>query len=153
VSNPNNDTLPIPSGIQTIAPAALGAPRAESPDDNYDMRDAFDNREGKGGKIVKCKGNFIEVLTRYRNIAPIADAVLADPDESGQVRSMAYYVVIECLLMHVSIKPQIVTCSGGSNSGSLNVVRTGADFQELAVLQEIPDVTNIWPIRVRYEEA
>ena len=50
-------------------------------------------------------------------------------------------------------KPQIVTCSGGSNSGSLNVVRTGADFQELAILREIPDISNIWPIRRRYEDS
>lgn len=49
------------------------------------MRDAMDTREGRGGKVVKCKGSFIQVLSRYQNIAPILDAILADPDESGQV--------------------------------------------------------------------
>ena len=79
------NTLPIPGGIQTIKPTELGAPRAESPDDDYDMRDAFDVRDRRGGKVVQCKGKFLEVVGSYRNIAPIMDCVLADPDESGQV--------------------------------------------------------------------
>lgn len=133
VSDHEVDTLPIPGGIQTIKPTELGAPRAESPDDDYDMRDAFDFRDRRGGKVVGCKGKFLEVVASYRNIAPIMDCVLADPDESGQ--------------------PQIITCSGGANTGSLNVVRTGADFQELAVLHELPNVTNIWPIRTSFEAS
>ncbi|EKM59045.1 uncharacterized protein PHACADRAFT_181065 [Phanerochaete carnosa HHB-10118-sp] len=131
VGDIDSDTLPIPGGIHTIKPAELSTLRAESPDEDYDMRDAFDTPEGRGGKIVNCKGRFIEELTQYANIAPIVDAVMADPDESGQ--------------------PQIITCSGGANTGSLNVVRTGADFQELAVLNEIPNVTNIWPIRTSFD--
>lgn len=92
MSDLDSETLLIPGGIHTIRPADLGAPRAESPDDDYDMRDASDTREGRGGKVVKCKGKFIEVLASYRNIAPIVDAVLADPDESGQV-SLALLLV------------------------------------------------------------
>ncbi|KIP10587.1 hypothetical protein PHLGIDRAFT_125454 [Phlebiopsis gigantea 11061_1 CR5-6] len=131
-SDIDSDTLPIPASISTIAPSALGVPRAESPDDDYDMR-IVDMREARGGKVVKTKGNYIEVLSRFKNIAPILDAVLADPDESGQ--------------------SQIVTCSGGSNTGALNLIRTGADFQELAMLDEVPNVTNIWPIRASHEDA
>ncbi|GJE83978.1 DNA damage-binding protein 1 [Phanerochaete sordida] len=133
VSDADSDTLPIPGGIQTIRPAELAAPRAESPDDDYDMRDAFDARDGRGGKIVRTKGRFLDVLARVRNIAPIMDVVLADPDESGQ--------------------PQIITCSGGANTGSLNVVRTGADFQEMAVLNGVANVTNMWPIRTSFESS
>lgn len=84
-SDLDSDTLPIPGGITTISPSALLAPRAESPDDDYDMRDVMDTRDARGGKVVKCKGNYVEVLATFRNIAPILDAVLADPDESGQV--------------------------------------------------------------------
>ena len=47
---------------------------------------SVDMREARGGKIIKTKGSYIEVLSRFKNIAPILDAVLADPDESGQVR-------------------------------------------------------------------
>jgi DNA damage-binding protein 1 len=49
--------------------------------------------------------------------------------------------------IHKERQPYIVTCSGGRNTGSLNVVRHGADFEELAVVDGISDVTNIWPIR------
>ena len=98
-SDLDSDTLPIPGGIATISPAALGAPRAESPDDDYDMREAADNSQGRGGKVVKCKGNYIEVLSRFPNIAPIMDAVLADPEESGQVRCLCYRNAIVDLLV------------------------------------------------------
>ena len=148
----NSDTLPIPSGISTISSSALGAPRAESPDDDYDMRDVMDTRETRGGKVVKNKGNHIEVLASFKNIAPILDAVLADPDESGQVRIS--FGVCNKFTNNIRLpQTQIVTCSGGSNTGSLNIVRPGADFQELAMLGDLPNITNIWPIRAHYHDS
>ena len=45
---------------------------------------------------------------------------------------------------------QIVTCSGGANTGSVNVVRNGAVFEELAFVKGITDVTNIWGVRSKY---
>ncbi|KAE9400776.1 hypothetical protein BT96DRAFT_992689 [Gymnopus androsaceus JB14] len=66
------------------------------------------------GCVVATKGSYVEVFqTLVKNIAPISDAVLADLDESGQAH--------------------IVTCSGGGNTGSVNIVRIGADFEELGV--------------------
>lgn len=44
-----------------------------------------------------------------------------------------------------------MTCSGGRNTGSLNVVRTAADFHEIAVLNGIPNALNVWPIRPNYD--
>lgn len=48
---------------------------------------------------------------------------------------------------------QIVTCSGGKNTGSLNVVRNGADFRVLATAEGLNNITNIWPIRALFEDA
>ena len=45
---------------------------------------------------------------------------------------------------------QIVTCSGGASTGSVNVVRNGAVFEELAFAQGITDITNIWGVRSKY---
>ncbi|KAI0084181.1 CPSF A subunit region-domain-containing protein [Irpex rosettiformis] len=134
-SDIDRDTLPIPSGITTVHPTSLSADPRSSPsldDDDIEMESVDDKKAGKAGKIVALKGTHIEVLDRFRNLAPILDAVLADTDESGQ--------------------PQIVTCSGGANTGALNVIRTGADFQELAVLKEFPNVARIFSIRNSFEE-
>lgn len=82
------DTLPIPNGITTVSPASLPGETRGSPsidDDDVDMESVEDKREGQG-KIVALKGTHIEVLDRFRNLAPILDAVLADTDQSGQVR-------------------------------------------------------------------
>ncbi|KAJ3991663.1 CPSF A subunit region-domain-containing protein [Lentinula boryana] len=88
----------------------------------------------KKGRVVNTHGSFIQVVqTLVKNVAPIRDAVLADLDGSGQ--------------------RQIVTCSGGGNTGSVNVVRIGADFEELGSVMGLEDlnVIDIWPIRLSFE--
>ncbi|KAJ3856320.1 CPSF A subunit region-domain-containing protein [Lentinula lateritia] len=85
----------------------------------------------KKGCIVATYGSFLEVIQSFKNIAPIRDAVLADLDRSGQ--------------------PHIVTCSGGGNAGSVNVVRTGADFEEMASLHGLENIIDLWPIKLSYE--
>jgi len=50
-------------------------------------------------------------------------------------------------------KHQIITCSGGRNTGSLNIVRSGADFQTLAVAEGLRDIVGIWPIRALFEDT
>lgn len=37
------------------------------------------------GRVLALNGTFIEVLDKWQNVGPILDAVLADPDGSGQV--------------------------------------------------------------------
>ncbi|KDQ09897.1 hypothetical protein BOTBODRAFT_147991 [Botryobasidium botryosum FD-172 SS1] len=71
----------------------------------------------------------VEVLETFNNIAPIMDAIVTDLDGSEQV----------------------VTCSGALNCGSIRVVRNGANIEELAVIENMPHVTNIWPIRNPFE--
>ncbi|KAJ3781139.1 CPSF A subunit region-domain-containing protein [Lentinula aff. detonsa] len=88
----------------------------------------------KKGRVVNTHGSFIQVVqTLVKNVAPIRDAVLADLDGSGQ--------------------QQIVTCSGGGNTGSVNLVRIGADFEELGNVMGLDDlnVIDIWPVRLSYE--
>ncbi|KAI0078212.1 hypothetical protein K474DRAFT_1745998 [Panus rudis PR-1116 ss-1] len=126
LSAPEDDTIPIPSEIHAVDPSAL-LTRGEA-DDNV-----INGKQRHKGTVVKLKGVHIEILEKFRNIAPIMDAVLADVDKSGQ--------------------PQIVTCSGGNSAGSLNVIQTGADFAELAVVRGITEITNIWPIRPRFEST
>ncbi|KAH7910836.1 CPSF A subunit region-domain-containing protein [Hygrophoropsis aurantiaca] len=78
------------------------------------------------GYIVNGHGNYISEIENYKNLAPIVDAAVVDVDNSGQY--------------------EVVTCSGGGNTGSIKVVRNGADLQIAAILEGISDVTNIWPI-------
>ncbi|KAJ3744599.1 CPSF A subunit region-domain-containing protein [Lentinula detonsa] len=88
----------------------------------------------KKGRVVNTHGSFIQVVqTLVKNVAPIRDAVMVDLDGSGQ--------------------RQIVTCSGGGNTGSVNVVRIGADFEELGNVMGLDDlnVIDIWPIRLSFE--
>ncbi len=47
----------------------------------------------------------------------------------------------------------MVTCSGGQNTGSINIVRTGVDFQELASIPGLANVVNIWPVRDEYKDT
>lgn len=84
------------------------------------------------GSILDTKGSFLLPLQSFKNIGPISDAVTADILGSGQA--------------------QIYTCSGGRSSGSLNVIRNGADFEELGYLDGLSDVTNIWSIREAYDD-
>ncbi|OBZ68977.1 DNA damage-binding protein 1 [Grifola frondosa] len=127
ISNFEADTLPISNSITTVPPSSLSSSKGKEKADTTNLK------AGKDGRIVSMTGNYVEVLESYQNIAPILDAVLADLDGSGQ--------------------PQIVTCSGGRNTGALKIIRTGADFQELAVVNGIPGVTNMWPVRSRYKDS
>ncbi|KAH7926445.1 hypothetical protein BV22DRAFT_1118853 [Leucogyrophana mollusca] len=82
--------------------------------------------ESSDGYIVNGQGSYVSEIDSYKNLAPIVDAAVVDVDNSGQY--------------------EIVTCSGGRNTGSIKVVRNGADFQIAATLEGIANVTNIWPI-------
>ncbi|KAL6302826.1 mono-functional DNA-alkylating methyl methanesulfonate N-term-domain-containing protein [Sparassis latifolia] len=126
-ANADTETLPIPSGITTVSSSSLMSSKGK--EKAYLCMD--DERAVKGGRVVSTKGTFVEVLENFQNIAPIMDAVLADLDGSGQ--------------------PQIVTCSGGLSTGAIKVVRTGADFQELGIVEDVPHVTNLWPLRTQFE--
>jgi DNA damage-binding protein 1 len=45
---------------------------------------------------------------------------------------------------------EIVTCSGGRSTGSIKVIRSGADFSEKAMVQGLCNVTHIWPLKEMY---
>ncbi|KIJ17938.1 hypothetical protein PAXINDRAFT_72888 [Paxillus involutus ATCC 200175] len=90
---------------------------------------ADDNAEGT---IVNGLGSHIVELENFSNLAPIVDGILVDTDNSGQ--------------------NEIVTCSGGRNTGSLKVVRSGADFREASVVHGIASVNRIWPLREKYSD-
>ncbi|EPQ54734.1 hypothetical protein GLOTRDRAFT_116530 [Gloeophyllum trabeum ATCC 11539] len=93
--------------------------------------------KGKGkeadttGYVLRTRGTYVQELQSWQNVAPIIDAVVADVDGSGQ--------------------RTIVTCSGGKSTGSLRVIRNGADFHELAALRGLAHVTHVWPLRSRFE--
>jgi DNA damage-binding protein 1 len=120
--------LPVPSDIRTsllsnITLKPKGKARA-----NPDVTDDGDDNDHRDkGKVIKAEGSYVEVLEQFSNIAPIVDATLVDPENSGQ--------------------PQVVTCSGGQNTGALKVVRKGADFEELVILDGLANVTNIFPLK------
>ncbi|KAG1776175.1 CPSF A subunit region-domain-containing protein [Suillus placidus] len=82
------------------------------------------------GYIVVGMGSYVAELESFNNLAPILDAVLIDTDGSGQ--------------------NEIVTCSGGRSTGSIKVIRSGADFSEKATVQGLRNVTHIWPLKEMY---
>jgi DNA damage-binding protein 1 len=95
------------------------------------------------GTIISAPGTRLTVLEAYQNIAPITDAVLLDPDGSGQVIKNVLFVPIT----KSCFQPNVVTCSGAGNTGSLNIVQKGADFEELAAIDNPLTVTGIWALR------
>ncbi|TFK40691.1 CPSF A subunit region-domain-containing protein [Crucibulum laeve] len=134
----DSPTLPIPLDINTVTPNALTMPGGTKKgkgkaiaNDDMDVDEDTTN-DVSVGCVVNSTGSYINVVESYKNIAPIMDAVLADTDGSGQ--------------------SQIVTCSGGHNTGSVNVVRNGADFQELASVLGVPDVVRIWSMRLMHND-
>ncbi|KAK7056644.1 hypothetical protein VNI00_002361 [Paramarasmius palmivorus] len=117
-------TLPIPPETQGIRRSSdKGKKKAK--EDNEDLFD--ESLDLRKGRVIELTGKYLSVFQTFKNIAPIADAILVDLDDSGQ--------------------QQLVTCSGGKSSGSLNIIRMGANFQELAILPGFEQVTNIWPLR------
>ncbi|KAI8986077.1 CPSF A subunit region-domain-containing protein [Trametes punicea] len=131
IANAGSDTLPIPKGVSTVSPSALTSvsSKGKGRADESNLSDV----SARDGRVVSTKGTFIEVLQNHDNIAPIMDAVVTDIDGSGQ--------------------PQVITCSGARNTGSLRIIRTEADFQEQARLEGFSGITDIWPVRPRFEDT
>ncbi|KAG8811741.1 hypothetical protein FRC18_003310, partial [Serendipita sp. 400] len=69
----------------------------------------------------------LEVVDTYPNTAPIIDATLADIDNSGD--------------------PIVVTCSGEGKTGSLRIIRTGANIEELASIGDTKGVTRVFLLK------
>ncbi|KAH0586144.1 hypothetical protein H2248_007410 [Termitomyces sp. 'cryptogamus'] len=130
VSSLSSPTLPIPSDVRTVTTARLSRPSSKKGKSR--AVDAEDDLNPTKGTVINSKGSFITVLDTFRNIAPIVDAILVDTDGSGE--------------------RQVVTCSGGGNRGSLNIVRNGADFQELASVPGLTNVVRVWGIRDEFED-
>ena len=155
-------TLPVPSDITTITPSQLtslttkgkrkgkGKERVLRIDAEGDYGGGT-KKEGRG-IIVLGKGSYLSILEAFKNIAPIVDAALVDTDGSDQV-STFFPSEFNCECLCYRVKHQIITCSGGKNTGSLNVVRNGADFQALAVAEGLRDIVSIWPIRALFEDT
>lgn len=78
MSSCDSPTLPIPSSILTVPPTSLDPVNPKGK--------GLDLGVGKG-RVIATEGSFIDVVHTFKNIAPIRDAVLADLDGSGQVRS------------------------------------------------------------------
>ena len=93
-------------------------------------------------------GSYIDVVDSYNNIAPIMDAIVEDIDDSGQV---IYRNFCSCEFLFILLhgKPTIITCSGGANSGSLRVIRNGANFHEDSRIAGVHNIINLWPSRLR----
>jgi DNA damage-binding protein 1 len=68
----------------------------------------------------------ISVFDTFHNVAPITDAVLADLDNSDE--------------------PAVVTCSGGGRTGSLRIIRTGANIEELASITGVDGVRDVFTL-------
>ena len=85
VSPTETPTLPISKTIPTVSPQSL-----DQTDDKGKGPSLIEPDIAKGC-VVATKGSYVEVFqTLVKNIAPISDAVLADLDESGQVRVFAF---------------------------------------------------------------
>ncbi|KAJ7202805.1 mono-functional DNA-alkylating methyl methanesulfonate N-term-domain-containing protein [Mycena pura] len=118
-------TLPIPLPIETVPAARLAPPPSDKgkgrEEDIEPLRDC----------VLHVEGTHLRVLESFKNIAPILDATLVDTDNSGH--------------------RQIVTCSGGQNTGSINVMRKGADFQQLAIVAGMAYTVGLFALRRTYD--
>ena len=65
--NHNQPTLEIPPDITTVSPEKVSHPVTQE------------------GVVVNAKGDYVEVLDEYPNLAPAGDAVIVDLTGSGQV--------------------------------------------------------------------
>ncbi|KAG8861744.1 hypothetical protein FRB96_002702 [Tulasnella sp. 330] len=74
-------------------------------------------------------GSHIKILENYTSIGPIVDAILVDPDNSGQ--------------------NEMVMCSGYASSSSIRVIRSGAELRKSAALHGFPDVEDMFPLRLQ----
>lgn len=132
ISKEELPSLAIPSDIKTVSMDSVLSTRskkgkARADGNDMDLDDESIDSVFSYGQVVSPIGSFITVLETYKNIAPIMDAILVDPDKSGQY--------------------QFVTCSGGANTGSLNVIRTGTDFKELGFASGMIDITRLWSVK------
>ncbi|ORX47787.1 hypothetical protein DM01DRAFT_256916 [Hesseltinella vesiculosa] len=68
----------------------------------------------------------LQILETFSNLGPIADFYVADLDKQGQ--------------------PQMITCSGAGNSGSLRIIRNGVGLNPIVSI-EVRGATGIWALK------
>lgn len=56
----------------------------------------------KDGVVIDAKGNYIEILEEYPNLAPVEDAVLVDLAGSGQVCHISHWLARGSILFSLS---------------------------------------------------
>ena len=135
------------SGSLSAASPTKGKEKILLQNDDMDVDGPIGGNFSKG-RVVEAMGSFITVLDSYKNIAPIMDAILVDTDGTDEVALFSFFSLLA--MTYFIQQTQIVTCSGGANTGSVNVVRNGAVFEELAFIQGLTDITNIWGVRSKY---
>ncbi|KAJ7069995.1 mono-functional DNA-alkylating methyl methanesulfonate N-term-domain-containing protein [Mycena amicta] len=82
--------------------------------------------------ILEGEGSYLRVIKSFKNIAPILDAEIVDTDGTGHL--------------------QIVTCSGGQNTGSIHVIRKGADFQQLGTVSGMQNLMGVFALKRMYDD-
>lgn len=142
LSSSDEPALPIPPDIRTVPPGRLAPPSTKG-------KGREEHSEPLRDCVLDVNGSFLRVLETFKNIAPILDAALVDTDNSGHVRV--------CVLWFdfLSDRPrqqQVVTCSGGQNTGSINVMRKGADFQQLATIAGMANTVGVFALRRTYDD-
>lgn len=68
--NSDQQTLEIPLGVTAISPGKFSHPVTQE------------------GVVIDAKGDYIEILEDFPNLAPVEDAILVDLAGNGQVRSI-----------------------------------------------------------------
>jgi DNA damage-binding protein 1 len=77
----NSRTLPIPVDIH-VFPALQVFSQARKEDD-------WTDNPRRIGRIVDNHGNYVTVSQTFKNIGPIVDAILVDPDGTGEVSHLS----------------------------------------------------------------
>ncbi|KAG2145900.1 CPSF A subunit region-domain-containing protein [Suillus clintonianus] len=126
------ETLPLPPSSALDAPTLPVPSTISTISPNALNSVSMGRKDDVPGYIVVGMGSYVTELESFNNLAPILDAVLIDTDGTGQ--------------------NEIVTCSGGRNTGSIKVIRSGADFSEKATVQGLGNITNIWPLKEKYRD-
>jgi DNA damage-binding protein 1 len=77
----NSRTLPIPVDIHVFPALQVFSQTGKEDDFIYNSR--------RIGRIVDNHGNYVTVSQTFKNIGPIVDAVLVDPDGTGEVSHLS----------------------------------------------------------------
>ncbi|KAG8762642.1 hypothetical protein FRC11_008321, partial [Ceratobasidium sp. 423] len=126
----------VPSSLSYLSNNILYVGSLSGPSQLVRISDGISSGESSVSRGKKRESDeevtYLEVMAEHNeNIAPIWDATLVEIDGSGQ--------------------PRIAIISGDESGGWLSVVHKGASFRELAILEGLSNLGNVFPLKKYFD--